>query len=324
MSSQNLSKYLILAIKGFCMGAANVVPGVSGGTMALILGIYEELIHAIRSLNLRFLRLIAMLKIREAFSSVSWPFLLSVCLGVLVATLSLAEALSWLLFTYPVVVWSFFFGLILSSIFTVGRVVREWRIPTFVAIGVGAVGAYFLFGMIPVATPNAAWFLILSGFLAICAMILPGISGAYILVLLGKYHYTLEALNNRDFQSLFLLMVGAVAGLLSFVRVLDWLLKRYYDLTMAILIGLMLGSLRRIWPWKETLTTFIDSHGNEVPALQVNILPPSLNTEVVLAFLFMLLGFVVVVALNYWEHKKNYCLVPYVHRSILDGGMGCS
>ena len=305
MSSQNLSKYLILAIKGFCMGAANVVPGVSGGTMALILGIYEELIHAIRSLNLRFLRLIAMLKIREAFSSVSWPFLLSVCLGVLVATLSLAEALSWLLFTYPVVVWSFFFGLILSSIFTVGRVVREWRIPTFVAIGVGAVGAYFLFGMIPVATPNAAWFLILSGFLAICAMILPGISGAYILVLLGKYHYTLEALNNRDFQSLFLLMVGAVVGLLSFVRVLDWLLKRYYDLTMAILIGLMLGSLRRIWPWKETLTTFIDSHGNEVPALQVNILPPGLDTEVVLAFLFMLLGFVVVVALNYWEHKKN-------------------
>jgi len=305
MSSQNLSKYLILAIKGFCMGAANVVPGVSGGTMALILGIYEELIHAIRSLNLRFLRLIAMLKIREAFSSVSWPFLLSVCLGVLVATLSLAEALSWLLFTYPVVVWSFFFGLILSSIFTVGRVVREWRIPTFVAIGVGAVGAYFLFGMIPVATPNAAWFLILSGFLAICAMILPGISGAYILVLLGKYHYTLEALNNRDFQSLFLLMVGAVVGLLSFVRVLDWLLKRYYDLTMAILIGLMLGSLRRIWPWKETLTTFIDSHGKEVPALQVNILPPSLNTEVVLAFLFMLLGFAVVVALNYWEHKKN-------------------
>ena len=305
MSSQNLSKYLILAIKGFCMGAANVVPGVSGGTMALILGIYEELIHAIRSLNLRFLRLIAMLKIREAFSSVSWPFLLSVCLGVLVATLSLAEALSWLLFTYPVVVWSFFFGLILSSIFTVGRVVREWRIPTFVAIGVGAVGAYFLFGMIPVATPNAAWFLVLSGFLAICAMILPGISGAYILVLLGKYHYTLEALNTKDFETLFLLMVGAVVGLLSFVRVLDWLLKRYYDLTMAILIGLMLGSLRRIWPWKETLTTFIDSHGNVLPALQVNILPPGLDTEVVLAFLFMLLGFAVVVALNYWEHKKN-------------------
>ncbi|UCG63999.1 MAG: DUF368 domain-containing protein [Deltaproteobacteria bacterium] len=305
MSSQNLSKYLVLAIKGFCMGAANVVPGVSGGTMALILGIYEELIHAIRSLNLRFLRLIALLKIRKAFSSVSWPFLLAVGLGVLVATLSLAEALSWLLFAYPVVVWSFFFGLILSSIFTVGRVVREWRIPTFVATGAGAIGAYFLFGMIPVATPNAAWFLVLSGFLAICAMILPGISGAYILVLLGKYHYTLEALNNRDFQTLFLLTVGAVVGLLSFVRVLDWLLKRYYDLTMAILIGLMLGSLRRVWPWKETLTTFIDSHGNEVPALQVNILPPGLDTEVVLAFLFMLLGFAVVVALNYWEHKKN-------------------
>lgn len=305
MSSQNLPKYLILAIKGFCMGAANVVPGVSGGTMALILGIYEELIHAIRSLNFSFLRLIALLKIREAFSSVSWPFLLAVGLGVLVATLSLAEALSWLLFAYPVIVWSFFFGLILSSIVTVGRVVREWRIPTFVAIGAGAIGAYLLFGMIPVATPNAAWFLVLSGFLAICAMILPGISGAYILVLLGKYHYTLEALNNKDFETLLLLGAGAVAGLLSFVRVLDWLLKRYYDLTMAILIGLMLGSLRKIWPWKKTLNTFIDSQGNVVPALQVNILPPGLDTEVVLAFLFMLLGFAVVIALNYWEHKKN-------------------
>jgi putative membrane protein len=305
MSSPNPSKYLILAIKGFCMGAANVIPGVSGGTMALILGIYEELIHAIRSLNLRFLGLIALLRIREAFSSVSWPFLLSVGLGVILATLSLAQALSWLLITYPVVVWSFFFGLILSSVFTVGRVVREWRISTFVAIGVGAVGAYLLFGMIPAVTPNAPWFLVLSGILAICAMILPGISGAYILVLLGKYHYTLEALNNRDFETLFLLTVGAVVGLLSFVRILDWLLKRYYDLTMAILIGLMLGSLRRIWPWKKILTTFIDSHGNVVPALQVNILPPSLDTEVVLAFLFMLLGFAIVLGLNYWEHKKN-------------------
>jgi putative membrane protein len=305
MSSPNFSKYLILVIKGFCMGAANVIPGVSGGTMALILGIYEELIHAIHSLNFGFLRLIALLRIREAFSSVPWPFLLYVGLGVLLATLSLAQALSWLLFTYPVVVWSFFFGLILSSVFTVGRVVREWRISAFIAIGVGAVGAYFLFGMIPAVTPNAAWFLVLSGFLAICAMILPGISGAYILVLLGKYRYTLEALNNKDFETLLLLGVGALVGLLSFVRVLDWLLKRYYDLTMSILIGLMLGSLRRVWPWKETLTTFVDSHGKQVPALQANILPPSLDTEVVLAFLFMLLGLFVIIGLNYWEHKKN-------------------
>ena len=141
MSSVSLSIYFILTIKGFCMGAANVIPGVSGGTMALILGIYEELIDAIHSFNLKFLRLIALLKIREALSSVSWPFLVPVGLGILLATLSLAKALSWLLDNYSVVVWSFFFGLILSSVFTVGRVVKEWRTPTFVATGLGAVAA---------------------------------------------------------------------------------------------------------------------------------------------------------------------------------------
>ena len=287
------------------MGAANVVPGVSGGTIALILGIYEELIHAIRSLNLHFLKLFALLRIREAASSIAWPFLLPVVVGVLAATLSLAELLSWLLLTYPIMVWSFFFGLVLSSVFSVGRFVKAWRLSAFMAIGLGGVGAYFLFGMIPVATPEASWFLFLCGFLAICAMILPGISGAYILVLLGKYHFTLEALNNRDIGTLFMLTVGAVVGLLSFVRVLSWLLKRYHDLTMAVLIGLMLGSLRRIWPWKETLTTFIDSNGRIVPALQINVVPPQVNAEVILAFLFMCLGFLVVIGLNYWEFKKN-------------------
>ena len=305
MPLQSLTSYLILAIKGFFMGAANVVPGVSGGTIALILGIYEELIHAIRSFNFRFLRLFVMLKIKEAISSLAWPFLLPVVVGVLAATLSLAQLLSWLLFTYPIMVWSFFFGLILSSVFSVGRFVKAWRISTFIAIGLGGVGAYYFFGMIPVATPEASWFLFLCGFLAICAMILPGISGAYILVLLGKYHFTLEALNNRDIGTLFMLIFGAVVGLLSFVRVLSWLLKRYHDLTMAVLIGLMLGSLRRIWPWKEAVTTFIDSNGKEIPGLQINVVPPQVNAEVILAFLFVLLGFLVVISLHYWELKKN-------------------
>ena len=305
MPLQSRTSYLILAIKGFFMGAANVVPGVSGGTMALILGIYEELIYAIRSFNLRFLRLFVMLKIKEAISSLAWSFLLPVVVGVLAATLSLAQLLSWLLFAYPIMVWSFFFGLILSSVFSVGRFVKQWRISAFIAIGLGGVGAYFLFGMIPVATPEASWFLFLCGFLAICAMILPGISGAYILVLLGKYHFTLEAVNNRDIGTLFILTLGAAVGLLSFVRVLSWLLKRYHDLTMAVLIGLMLGSLRRIWPWKETVTTFVDSHGKRMPALQINIIPQQLNGEVILAFLFMFLGFLVVIGLHYWELKKN-------------------
>jgi putative membrane protein len=305
MSSQSLRNFIILAIKGFLMGVANVIPGVSGGTMALILGIYEELINAIRSINLKFLRRITHFNIKEALSSVPWPFLTPVGLGVLLATFSLAGALSWLLDRYPVIVWSFFFGLILSSVITVSRVIKQWRIPTIVAIAVGTITAYGLFGVIPVSTPNAPWFIFVSGFIAICAMILPGISGAYILVLLGKYHYILEALNNKDFFTLFIIGAGALVGLISFAQILGWLLKRYYDLTMAILIGLMLGSLRKIWPWKETVTTFIDSHGKEIPSLQSNIIPSSLTSEVVCALLFMFIGILVVWSLDLWVRKNG-------------------
>jgi putative membrane protein len=305
MSSQSLRNFIILAIKGFLMGAANVIPGVSGGTMALILGIYEELINAIRSINLKFLRLITILNIKEALSSVPWPFLLPVGLGVLLATFSLAEVLSWLLDRYPVIVWSFFFGLILSSVITVSRVIKQWRIPTIVAIAVGTITAYGLFGVIPVSTPNAPWFIFVSGFIAICAMILPGVSGAYILVLLGKYHYILEALNNKDFFTLFIIGTGALVGLISFAQILGWLLKRYHDLTMAILIGLMCGSLRKIWPWKETVTTFIDSHGKEIPSLQSNIIPSSFTSEVVCALFFMLIGILVIWGLDLWARKNG-------------------
>jgi len=305
MSSQSLRTFIILAVKGFLMGAANVIPGVSGGTMALILGIYEELINAIRSINLKFVRLVTQLNIKEALSSVSWPFLLPIGLGVLLATLSLAEILSWLLDRYPVIVWSFFFGLIVSSVITVSRVIKQWRILTIVAIVVGTITAYGLFGVIPVSTPNAPWFIFVSGFIAICAMILPGISGAYILVLLGKYHYILKALNNKDFFTLFIIGAGALVGLISFAQILGWLLKKYHDLTMAILIGLMCGSLRKIWPWKETVTTFIDSHGNEIPSLQSNIIPPSFTIEVGFALLFMLIGILVIWGLDLWARKNG-------------------
>jgi len=305
MSSQPLRNFIILSIKGFLMGAANVIPGVSGGTMALILGIYEELINAIRSINLKFVRCITHFNIKEALSSVSWPFLVPISLGVLLATFSLAEVLSWLLDRYPVIVWSFFFGLIVSSVITVSRVIKQWRILTIVAIVVGTITAYGLFGVIPVSTPNAPWFIFVSGFIAICAMILPGISGAYILVLLGKYHYILKALNNKDFFTLFIIGAGALVGLISFAQILGWLLKKYHDLTMAILIGLMCGSLRKIWPWKETVTTFIDSHGKEIPSLQSNVIPSSFTIEVGFALLFMLIGILVIWGLDLWVRKNG-------------------
>lgn len=273
--------------------------------MALILGIYKELIDAIGSLNFKVLRLITVLKMREALGAISWPFLLPVGTGILLATLSLARILSLLLDTYPVMVWSFFFGLILSSVLTVSKVVGEWGKLTFAATALGAVGAFFLFGLVPTSTPNAMWFLFVCGLLAICAMILPGISGAYILVLLGKYRYALEAINNRDLVALFILIAGAVVGLLSFVRVIGWLLRKYHDVTMAVLIGLMLGSLRRIWPWKETLSTLSDSYGREVAALQINTLPGSFNGEVICALLCMFLGVLIILGMNMMARDKG-------------------
>ena len=305
MPLKSINTYIIIALKGFCMGAADVVPGVSGGTMALILGIYETLINAIRSFNLNFLKLVASMKLKEAALSASLPFLLPLILGILSAILSLAKTLSWLLDNHPVIVWSFFFGLVLSSIFTVGRTIREWKISCISATGLGAVSSFFLFGLIPLITPDAPWFIFFSGFIAICAMILPGISGAYILVLLGKYHYILEAVNNRDFLTIFILLGGALIGILSFVRIIGWFLRKYHDITMAVLIGLMIGSLRRIWPWKETVMAYINSHGEEAHALQTNILPSSFDRNLMLTLFFMIIGFALVLIMDFLAKKTK-------------------
>ena len=305
MPLKSINTYIIIALKGFCMGAADVVPGVSGGTMALILGIYETLINAIRSFNLNFLKLVASMKLKEAALSASLPFLLPLILGILSAILSLAKTLSWLLDNHPVIVWSFFFGLVLSSIFTVGRTIREWKISCISATGLGAVSSFFLFGLIPLITPDAPWFIFFSGFIAICAMILPGISGAYILVLLGKYHYILEAVNNKDFLTIFILLGGALIGILSFVRIIGWFLRKYHDITMAVLIGLMIGSLRRIWPWKETVMAYINSYGEEAHALQTNILPSSFDRNLMLTLFFMIIGFALVLIMDFLAKKTK-------------------
>jgi putative membrane protein len=302
---RSLPAYLGVAVKGFCMGAADVVPGVSGGTMAFILGIYEELLESIRSFDLSFLRLLASLKIRAAMDHASWRFLTALVLGILVAVFSLARILSWLLENRPVLIWSFFFGLILASVFTVGRHLKRWDPAVTAWMCLGAVGAYFLVGMVPVSTPETAWFLFMSGAIAICAMILPGISGSFILVLLGKYAYVLEAVNNRDVLTLMLVASGALVGLISFVRLLNWLLKRHHRLTIAILTGLMLGSLRKVWPWKETLESMVDGHGHTIIISQANTLPAHWDMEVTAALGLAILGFLVVLSMNLWAQRSN-------------------
>ncbi|MFC1823669.1 DUF368 domain-containing protein [Thermodesulfobacteriota bacterium] len=297
--------YLVLTVKGFCMGAADVVPGVSGGTMALILGIYEDLIGAIRSLDLKFLRSLFSLKIRKAMNDARWQFLLALGLGILMAIFSLAKALSWTLHNRPVLIWSFFFGLITASIFTVGRQLQKRDISMIKWFALGVIGTYLLVGMVPLSTPTAPWFLFLSGAIAICAMILPGISGAFILVLLGKYAYVLEAVNNRDFLTLFLLAAGAGVGLIAFSHFLGWLLRKYHDLTIALLCGLMLGSLRKIWPWKKALENIPDPEGKAVVIKQVNVLPPGWDGEFLLALGCVLLGFFIVLMLHFWAKRKE-------------------
>ena len=286
-----------LALKGFCMGAADVVPGVSGGTMAFILGIYEELIGAVRSFDARFLRLLLSMRLREAAGHARWRFVGALGAGILGAVFSLARLLSWLLHNHPVPVWAFFFGLIVASLFTVSRRIRRWRPRVPGGILLGAVGTYLLVGVVPMSTPEAPWFLFLSGAVAICAMILPGISGAFILVLLGKYLFVLEAVNNRDLATLGLVAAGAATGLIAFSRLLGWLFRRFHDATIAFLTGLMLGSLRKIWPWKETAAA---EGAGSVAAVPANVLPDQWTPEVTLALVLASAGFLAVLALNRW------------------------
>lgn len=300
MNSKNRSStdYIVLGVKGFCMGASDVVPGVSGGTMAFILGIYEELIDAIKSFDLKSLQFLVTLKFRPLLDRISWQFLLAVGMGIFAAIFTLSKLLSWLLQNRPVFIWSFFLGLILASVLSVSRRVEAWRILTWLCLVGGTLGSYFLVGLVPVATPNDYWFLFLCGAVAICAMILPGISGSYILVLLGKYQYVLDAVNHRDFLVLGLVAAGACVGIIAFSRILGWLLKNYHDLMVATLTGLMIGSLHKVWPWKETLESVVDSHGQMIPLVQSNILPGQWNGEILAALSLMVAGLLAVLFLD--------------------------
>ena len=299
VQNRTLKGYFALAARGFAMGCADIVPGVSGGTMAFILGIYEELVLSIRAgARKPFWQALLRLNLPAALDAVNARFLAAVLAGIAVAVVTLASWLEWILKNHPVLIWSFFFGLVLASIVTVRKQIKGWNAQLFGALAAGAVGAYFVVGAVPVQTPESAWFLFLSGMLAICAMILPGISGSFILVLLGKYQFVLASVNQRDFASLAIVGAGAVVGIVTFAQVLAWLFKRYHDLTIAVLIGLMAGSLRKIWPWKETVASIIDRHGEVLPTVERNLLPATWNSEVAIALALSLAGFAIVIALN--------------------------
>ncbi|MCX7996270.1 MAG: DUF368 domain-containing protein [Patescibacteria group bacterium] len=258
---------------GFGMGTADLVPGVSGGTIAFIFGIYETLINTIKHLTGPVLQLILRGKLIQAFREIPFGFIIPLATGLFAAIFTLSKLIAWLLTEHPVFLWSFFFGLVLASIVIVAKRVGHWSAANILACIVSATGTYFLVGAVPVETPNTLPWIFGSGAMAIIAMILPGISGSFILLILGKYSQILAAVNNRDFITLLVFIAGCAVGIGVFSRALSFLFKHYHDVTIAILTGFLVGSLRKVWPWKEAIITRVNSHGEVVPVVERNLLP---------------------------------------------------
>ena len=291
----------LLSLKGLCMGSADVIPGVSGGTIALITGIYEDLLAAIKSINTAALKKVLSGDIKGAVALIHIRFLFFLFLGIGTAIISLARLMNYLINNQPVYTWSLFFGLIVASILIVGKKVNPWNMTACVAFLGGTGAAWVIVGMIPVSTPEDLWFIFISGFIAICAMLLPGLSGAFILLIIGKYEYLTATLKNPFMPSNAMVIVvycaGTAAGILCFSRFLKWLLDRWHNTTMAFLTGLMAGSLRKIWPWKETLESVI-IRGKPHILREQNILPPDFGSPFLLALVLAVVGVIVVLILD--------------------------
>ena len=298
---RKLKDYAALVLKGMGMGAADVVPGVSGGTIAFIVGIYDELINSIKSVNLETIKLLLTGRLAAFWKGINGNFLLSILMGIGISVFSLAKIITWLLTDHPILVWSFFFGLVLASTWFVSKDIKEWNFKTIISFIIGAGVAYYITVATPAETPSGYLFIFLCGAIAICAMILPGISGSFILVLLGKYFFIMEAVKTLDLVIIAVFGAGAVIGITSFSRVLSFALKNFRNITLAVLTGFMLGSLNKVWPWKETVETYVDSHGVTKPLIEANIMP---NQYVLEAVVLMIVGFFAVYFLEKLSSKK--------------------
>ncbi|MDH2242109.1 DUF368 domain-containing protein [Pseudomonas sp. GD03909] len=301
---------LLLYAKGMAMGAADVVPGVSGGTVAFITGIYDELLRSISAVPYAARPLLRG-RIGDAWKTANASFLLVLFAGVLTSILSLARLITYLLEEHPIPVWSFFFGLILVSVHLVGKEIQRRHLSRLVSFCLGIGFAYWITVAAPMQWGSGSVSLFFAGAIAICAMILPGISGSFILVLLGLYQVVLGAVKSLDVGVMMTFAAGCLVGLLSFARLLSWLLKRWRDLTLAFLTGLMLGSLNKVWPWKETLTWRTNSSGENVPVLQQNLLPGAYgdltgqDPQLLLAVLLAVGGIVLVLGLEWFAGRRQ-------------------
>lgn len=299
-------KLALLSLKGMAMGAADVVPGVSGGTIAFISGIYEELIESINAVNFKALGVLRKEGIKAFWEHINGTFFVFLFLGILISIASLAKVVTYLLTEHPVLIWSFFLGLIIASVWLVSKSVEKWSIGAIIALLLGGAGAFYITTISSVANIEGDWFIFLCGSIAICAMILPGISGSFILVLLGTYDTVLAAVTEKNIVLLGIFAGGCLVGILSFARVLKFLFNRYKTITLAVLTGFMVGSLNKVWPWKQTLTTRINRHGEEVPFLEKNVLPGDYagDAQLWLGIGCMLAGFLLIVILERFAPKE--------------------
>jgi len=253
--------YLLLSLKGVAMGAADAVPGVSGGTIALISEIYEELITTIGSINLSLFKTFKNQGFKAFWQQLNGNFLLALLTGIALSFVLFMRLAKYLLEQHPVLIWSFFFGLIIASIYFVGKQIKKWTVLNFIFLIIGAIVAFYISTLPSMGANTSPYFLFLAGALAICAMILPGISGSFILVILGAYKTLSDALHDFEVKKILIFMTGAVIGLLSFSKVLKWLFKNYHNPTLALLTGFIIGSLNKVWPWKKTVSVFNDTTG---------------------------------------------------------------
>ena len=305
MDMSNLHTFL----KGIAMGAADIVPGISGGTIAFITGIYDTLLESIRRINPSLISIIKKQGVKAAFKHINGIFLLTLLTGILTSIFTFAQLITWMLTSHPIPLWSFFFGLIIMSVIHMLKQVEQWQVTRFVSLALGATFAYGITVLHPINMEPTQLNMLIAGAIAICAMILPGISGSFILLLLGMYGPLLIAAKSFDVITLITFALGCLVGLLSFSHLLSWLLHKYRDIALTFLTGLMIGTLNKIWPWKEVLTWRTNSSGKQVPLLEQNLSPftfeqisgtPALITYAVIA---AILGFLAVWGLEKFADK---------------------
>jgi len=305
--SRKVKDYIVIVLKGMAMGAADVVPGVSGGTIAFISGIYEELLGSISNVNLDLFKTLKKEGFKAAWKQLNGSFLLSLFVGIFISIISLAKGIKYLLENEPILLWSFFFGLVLASVIYIAKQISKWNSISVLILISGAFLAYYITTLNPLVSENSSLlFMFLAGAIAICAMILPGISGAFIMVLLGAYKPILSAVSDRDYKTIAVVFLGAIVGLLSFSKVLKWLFANYKNYTLAVLTGFIIGSLNKIWPWKETLTWRTNSHGIKVAFNQQSVSPFSFegDSQLMMAIVLTVVGFFLILMMEKLAVKK--------------------